>query len=73
MKEFTTTELKYYDDLFEDKKRKILDAKDNIKVSGTSYYVSNSGDDANDGKTFETAWKTLKRVSDAYLNPSKFT
>ncbi len=34
------------------------------KRTGTTYYVSNStGDDANDGRTPETAWKTLTKVS----------
>jgi len=30
---------------------------------GTAYYVSTSGNDANDGKTPETAWQTLAKVS----------
>ena len=37
------------------------------RSDGTVYYVSNSGDDDNDGKTPQTAWKTLERVSKAYL------
>jgi len=69
MKNMTVDEIRQNDILFEEKKKKILDSKDNITAKGISYYVSNSGDDANDGKTPETAWKTLRRVSDAYLNP----
>jgi len=69
MKELTTKERKYFDDLFEERKKKILETKDNIKIKGTSYYVSNSGDDSYDGKSPETAWKTPARVSNAYLNP----
>ena len=33
--------------------------------TGTAYYVSNDGDDNNDGLTPETAWKTLNHVSRA--------
>ena len=37
--------------------------------TGTAYYVSESGDDANDGKSESTPWKTLKHVELAPLNP----
>ena len=30
--------------------------------TGTAYYVSNDGDDSNDGLTPETAWRTLTKV-----------
>jgi len=33
--------------------------------TGTAYYVSNDGDDNNDGMTPETAWRTLKKVAEA--------
>ena len=33
--------------------------------TGTAYYVSNDGDDNNDGLTPETAWQTLKKVSES--------
>lgn len=33
--------------------------------TGTAYYVSNDGDDNNDGLTPETAWRTLKKVAEA--------
>ncbi len=39
-----------------------------VKVTGTSYYVSADGDDSNDGKTPETAWKTTAKVSSAPLS-----
>lgn len=35
--------------------------------TGTAYYVSNSGDDGNDGQSPETAWATLKKVAKAKL------
>ena len=44
-------------------KSKILEAKDEIETNGTVYYVSNDGDDSADGKTPETAWRTLEKVS----------
>ena len=69
MKELTNEISKQYDELFEAKKNEILNAKDEITIAGTTYYVSNAGDDNNDGKTPETAWKTLTKVSKAYLNP----
>ena len=50
-------------------KTAILNAKDELKIDGTTYYVSNAGDDGNDGKSPETAWKTLARLSDAPLAP----
>ena len=33
------------------------------ECTGTTYYVSNSGNDENDGKTPETAWATLEKVN----------
>ncbi len=36
--------------------------------SSTAYYVSPSGDDANDGLTPETAWRTLERTLKVSLN-----
>ena len=49
------------------RKEEILNSKDALKIEGTTYYVSNDGDDANDGLSPEKAWKTLERVSDARL------
>ncbi|MBR5308127.1 MAG: right-handed parallel beta-helix repeat-containing protein [Clostridia bacterium] len=37
-----------------------------VEIKGTTYYLSNDGDDTNDGKSPETAWKTI-----AKLNASK--
>lgn len=34
-----------------------------IKVNATTYYVSNAGNDANDGLTPETSWQTLAKVN----------
>ncbi len=36
--------------------------------TGTAYYVSNDGDDKNDGRTPETAWASLERVEQTPLS-----
>ena len=41
----------------------IVNAKDSLKVSGTTYYFSNSGNDFNDGKSPQTALKSPSRIS----------
>ena len=48
-------------------KYRILNAKDVYSFSGKAYYVSNDGNDENDGSA-ERPWKTLQRVSSAKLN-----
>ncbi len=57
------------DAIYEAKKQEILNTKDNLDIKGTTYYVSTSGDDNNDGLTPEKAWRTLDRVSKAWLKP----
>lgn len=39
-----------------------------VSYTGTAYYVSNSGNDSNDGKSPETAWATVTHVNRAILN-----
>ena len=53
--------------LYQFRKKKILAATDDQKISGTTYYVSNDGDDANDGKSPARPWRSLRRVSDTPL------
>ena len=69
MEKMTKELLAQYDALFEERKKKILNAKDELVISGTTYYVSNVGNDDCDGKSPETAWKTLQKVSEADLLP----
>ncbi len=59
--------LEQTDALFESRKAEILNTKDTLKISGTAYYVSNSGDDNNDGLSYTSSWKTLKKVNEAEL------
>ena len=49
--------------LAETLKNEILNSPTEISVSGTSYYVSNNGNDSNDGKSQDRAWATLGKVS----------
>ncbi len=56
-----------YHELFLKRKQEILNTEDSLKITGTAYYVSNSGDDNNDGKTENCAWKSIDRVSKADL------
>ena len=47
----------------EELKSKIMTAKSAWNGAGTTYYVSNSGNDASDGTTPAAAWRTLERVN----------
>ena len=49
------------------RKSEILEAPDEVRITGRTYYVSNGGDDANDGLSPESPWKTLEKVSGAEL------
>ena len=56
--------LKELDVLSEKRREEIRNAEDQTEIRGTVYYVSNAGNDKNDGKTPETAWQTLTKVSE---------
>ncbi|MBQ7822129.1 MAG: S-layer homology domain-containing protein [Clostridia bacterium] len=45
----------------------IVNSETSVEVTGTKYYVSPNGDDNNDGKSPESAWKTLEHVSGVKL------
>lgn len=38
-------------------------ANKNFEIKGTKYYVSNNGNDSNDGKSPENAWATIDKVN----------
>ena len=61
--------MRTFDALANERRAAILGAKDALVIEGTRYYVANDGDDAADGLTPETAWKTLAKVSAAELKP----
>ena len=51
----------------DERRKAILNSKTNVTIKGTSYYVSNSGNDNNDGRSPSTAWATLEKVNNADL------
>lgn len=65
----TDTFLNELEVLAEQKKQAILHTEDTITINGTAYYVSNEGNDADDGLSPEHAWKTLARVTAEKLRP----
>jgi hypothetical protein len=46
----------------EERKQAILNSPTTVTVTGTKYYVSNSGDDNNDGLSSDKPWATLEKV-----------
>ena len=63
----TTEYLSRIEALSEARIQEIRSLPDKLIIRGTAYYVSCDGDDTNDGRTPDTAWKTLARVSSAAL------
>lgn len=62
------TYLSNLDTIAKTKKDAILSAVSDVShVIGTTYYVSTNGNDANDGKTPQTAWKSVSKVNSANL------
>ncbi len=61
--ETTDAVIKEADNLAEKLKKEILEAKDEITVSGKCYYVSESGNDDNDGLSENTPKKTIEGVN----------
>ena len=51
------------------RRESILNSKTEVTYTGTAYYVSNEGNDKNDGRTPETAWASIVKVSNADLQP----
>lgn len=49
-------------------KQKILDESDKEIFAVRKFYISNSGNDTNDGTAPETAWKTINRLNTAKLS-----
>ena len=57
-----------------DKRIEEIRATENMQIpaGATVYYVSNNGSDSNNGKTPETAWATLSKVSSANLKDGDY-
>jgi hypothetical protein len=53
----------------EARKQAILNSPTEVTVTGTKYYVSNTGDDRNDGKSQNKAWATVDKVNETDLKP----
>ncbi|MBQ7590198.1 MAG: isochorismatase family protein [Verrucomicrobia bacterium] len=63
-------DFKALDRAFAERKAAILGSPNmEIQSTGTVYYVSNEGNDANPGKFEEGAWATLNRVNETELQP----
>lgn len=69
MEKATKEFLERQEELYAKKRNEIINAKDEIEVTGAVYYVSNDGDDCNDGLSPEKAWKTIDRVNGTWLLP----
>lgn len=53
----------------EQRREEILNSETQVEYTGTAYYVSNDGDDGNDGLSPETPWQSIERVNNAGLQP----
>lgn len=53
----------------DERKTAIMQSKTDVEITGSAFYVSNSGDDTNDGLSPETAWATIDQVNQAPLKP----
>ena len=61
-------DISFFDSVAEKRIEEIRKSADNLEIKGKIYYVSNSGNDENDGLSPENAWKTLGKVSNAELS-----
>lgn len=55
--------LNQIEEISQKRKNEILNNQNCVKIEGNTYYVSNFGNDDNDGKSPQTAWKTLEKVN----------
>lgn len=55
--------------LRDQRREEILNTSTQVEVTGTCYYVSNDGDDSNDGLSPETAWATLHQANNSGAQP----
>ena len=69
MRKATLEFLNQLDAAAEARRQAILRAPDALEIAGRRYYLSADGADENDGRTPQTAWKTLARAGRAALQP----
>lgn len=48
--------------------KSVLNSADELTVTGTKYYLSENGDDNNNGTSPATAWRTLKKLNSENVN-----
>lgn len=53
-----------FDSQADDLRNKILNSESVLNISGECRYISENGNDSADGKTPETAWRTVKALAD---------
>lgn len=68
MKKISADYRRELDSAFEKRKNIILTSQTDIVITGEKYYVSDDGDDLNDGRSAERPWKTLNRVNSGTFN-----
>ena len=56
-------------DAVEARKEAIRNSETTIKPTAVTYYISNTGNDRNDGRSPQTAWATIERLKQVYLEP----
>ena len=52
-------------------KKQILNADDNLQITGTGYYFSEHGSDDNDGLSPEAPFRSIKKLEWAALNAGR--
>ncbi|MBE6704490.1 MAG: right-handed parallel beta-helix repeat-containing protein [Ruminococcaceae bacterium] len=53
------------DRISEERIAEIIGTKTDIEIAGICYYLSNDGDDNNDGRSPDTAWKTIDKLNES--------
>ena len=65
----TTEYLKELDDLAAKKLESILKCENTVYTSDNKFFISESGDDTNDGRSESSPWRTLSHLNDEQIGP----
>ncbi len=65
----TSDKLEKYVSEAETLKKEIFESVTDVHIKGTAYYISNDGNDENDGLSPESAWKTVTRANACECRP----